>query len=238
PIFAAEGAGMEKLDENSLSRIRPIGIRCEKAMFTATGGVNTHKGAIFSLGIVAAAAGHCAAYKHDLTAETVCTAASIIAKSAERDFDCLPQGEPMTKGRELYIKYGMRGIRGEAADGFPSVRAALPELRRLMDSGAYTDNDIHLQTLLHLMTTVADTNVAARCGPEAVEIVHAEAKRILAAGGALTTQGLSMMYMLDHAFTRQNISPGGCADLLSVTVVLYHLEQLGKKLEETCYDGL
>ncbi|MEG1972328.1 MAG: triphosphoribosyl-dephospho-CoA synthase, partial [Oscillospiraceae bacterium] len=77
--FARLGTGLETLDENSLAKIRPLGIKYEKAMFDATKGVNTHKGAIFSLGIIAAAAGHCGFIRGDLQAETVCAAASIIA---------------------------------------------------------------------------------------------------------------------------------------------------------------
>lgn len=226
-LFAEAGMAMEQLDENSLAIIRPAGIRCEKAMFAATGGVNTHKGAIFSLGIIAAAAGHCAAYKHDLSAETVCSAAAVIARSAQKDFDNLPPGEPMTKGRELYMKYGMRGIRGEAADGFPSVLTVLPEFRLLVAEGVHSANNICLQALLRLMTVVEDTNVAARCGPDAVKLMHSEAERILAAGGALTERGMVMLHNLDTSFIKKNISPGGCADLLSVIAALYRIESLG-----------
>lgn len=237
-VFARLGTELLVLDENTLPQIRPIGISCEKAMFAATKGVNTHKGAIFSLGIIAAAAGHCGFVRHDLRAEAVCEAAAVIAGAAQRDFDNPPANEPMTKGRELYIKYGILGIRGEAANGFPSVRAeALPEFRRLMACGSYSVNDVCLQVLLHLMATVDDTNVAARCGLTAVKLLHTEAKRVLALGGGLTKEGQTALYELDRSFITQNLSPGGCADLLSVTVALYGIEQLEKKAEDKGYDG-
>ncbi|MEG2073605.1 MAG: triphosphoribosyl-dephospho-CoA synthase CitG [Angelakisella sp.] len=235
-VFAQRGTELAALDEASLSHIRHIGVDCEEAMFAATHGVNTHKGAIFSLGIIAAAAGHCAVRKQDLRAETVCAAAATIAAAAQRDFEELPAHEPMTKGRELYIKYGIRGIRGEAADGFPSVRTeALPTLRRLVAEGVHTVNDICLEVLLQLMSTVDDTNVAARCGAPAMGLLHLEARRILACGGALTSQGISMMNDLNCSFVQRNISPGGCADLLSVTVALYEIEKLSVKVEDKCY---
>lgn len=234
--FARAGMAMERLDAGSLAIIRPLGVACEQAMFTATHGVNTHKGAIFSLGIVAAAAGYCAVAQGGagtLEADAVCDAAAAIAQGAQADFDHpLPAGEPMTKGRELYARYGMRGIRGEAGDGFPSVRALLPELRRLTSRGEHTQNSICLQTLLGLMATVDDTNVAARCGAvEAVLLLHTEARKILAVGGALTPQGMALLQELDRDFIAKNISPGGCADLLSVAVTLLELEQLEEYID-------
>lgn len=238
PIFARVGMELSTPDGLSLSRIRPAGVRCEQVMFDATKGVNTHKGAIFSLGIIAAAAGYCFAVRHDMTADTICEVAAVIAGSAQADFEApLPPGEPMTKGRELYARYGMRGIRGEAADGFPSVRALLPELRRLMREGEHSVNDIHLQILLGLMASVDDTNVAARCGMEAVERLHTAAKRVLAAGGALTDRGLLLLRELDSTFIEQNISPGGCADLLSVAVTLHSMEQIEHRTEENRHGG-
>lgn len=225
--FARAGMVMEQPDGRSLLLIRPAGVRCEQAMFAATKGINTHKGAIFSLGIIAAAAGHCYVAGREMTAESICDVAAAIAAGAKGDFEApLPPGEPMTKGRELYAKYGMRGIRGEAADGFPSVRAVLPQLRQLMDEGKHSSNHIHLQTLLGLMAIVDDTNVAARCGPEAVKLLHTHAAGVLAAGGALTHPGLEMLEELDRAYIEKNISPGGCADLLSVAVALYSMEQI------------
>lgn len=226
--FARAGMAMEQPDSSSLLLIRPAGVRCEEAMFAATKGINTHKGAIFSLGIVAAAAGHCCAAGRELTAETVCAVAAVIAGGAQKDFEApLPPGEPMTKGRELYAKYGMRGIRGEAADGFPSVRSVLPELRRLMGQGRHSSNNIHLQALLGLMAIVDDTNVASRCGPAGVARLHADAAVVLAVGGAVAPGGTALLEALDRVYIEQNISPGGCADLLSVAVTLYSLERIG-----------
>ncbi len=225
--FAEIGRNLDCIDAVTLDKIRPLGLECEKAMFNATKGVNTHKGAIFSLGIIAVAAGYCCNELQDLSADTVCHAVSTIAKAAEKDFLRPYASLPMTKGREIYTAYGIRGIRGEAASGFYSVRKyALPVMKELFFHGEYSDNDIYLQVLLHLMTQVVDTNVIARCGIDAIEYVKSSADNILALGGALSPDGIRSLFKLDEDFIKRNISPGGCADLLSVTIALYRIENL------------
>jgi len=224
--FAEAGSSLGPIDDRALSRLRPLGIECEKAMFRATGGVNTHKGAIFSLGLLSAAAGYCHHVLYDLSADTVCNTAGAIAAAAERDF-LLPETAVMTKGLELYKAYGIRGIRGEAASGFRSVRRyALPVMGELLAEGGYSKNDIYLQVLLHLMSHVEDTNVISRCGIDAAEYVKGSAINVLFMGGALTPQGKKELLRMDEEFIKKNISPGGCADLLSVAITLQLLEEL------------
>ena len=222
---ARVGAELEQLDGCSLDQLRPLGVECEKKMFAATKGVNTHKGAIFSLGIIAAAAGYCGIQLKDLGVRRVCTAASVIAQPAQRDF--LRQEDKLTQGRKLYDRYGIRGIRGEAASGFESVRRyALPVLEELFSSGQYHENEIYLQTLLHLMAQVEDTNVLARCGMEGLAFLRASARELLEQGGALTPSGMTALSEMDRIYIEKNLSPGGCADLLSVAIVLYRLSHM------------
>lgn len=222
---ARAGAEMDQLDGCSLDQLRPLGVECEKKMFAATDGVNTHKGAIFSLGIIAAAAGHCGLRLKDLGVRRICTAASVIAQPAQRDF--LHPEESPTKGRELYDRYGIRGIRGEVASGFESVRRyAMPVLEELFASGKYHENEIYLQVLLHLMAQVEDTNVLARCGMEGLSFLRSSAQELLAQGGALSPSGLKALEELDQIYTEKNLSPGGCADLLSVAIALHRLSQM------------
>ena len=222
--FAELGCNLDKIDETTLDKLRPLGIECEKVMFRATKGVNTHKGAIFSLGILAAAAGYCYSTMHDLSSDTVCNAAGVIAKASESDFLHLNTAS-MTKGRGLYEAYGIRGVRGEAASGFESVRKyALPVMRELFLHGGYNKNDIYLQVLLHLMVNIVDTNVIARCGIDALEYMQNSTKNVLAMGGALSLQGKAELYRMDEAYIKRNISSGGCADLLSVAIMLNLLD--------------
>lgn len=223
--FAEIGYNLDAIDETSLDKIRPLGIECEKAMFNATKGINTHKGAIFSLGILATAAGYCYKEGLGLSANTVCHISAKIAKPAEKDFLITNDTISITNGLKLYVIYGIRGIRGEAASGFYSVRKyALTVMQELILNGGYSKNDIYLQVLLHLMMHVVDTNVIARCGIEAMEYVKSSARNALSMGGALSLQGRERLFWMDEDFTKRNISPGGCADLLSVAIMLYLLE--------------
>lgn len=225
--FAEMGYYLDEIDETSLAKIRPLGIECEKAMFNATKGINTHKGAIFSLGILATAAGYCYKEGLGLSSNTICHVSAKIAKAAEKDFFLTKDNTSMTNGLKLYAAYGIRGIRGEVASGFYSVRKyALPVMQKLILDGGYSKNDIYLQVLLHLMMQVVDTNVIARCGIDAMEYVRSSARNALSLRGALSMQGRQEIFRMDEDFTQRNISPGGCADLLSVAIALNLLENI------------
>lgn len=223
--FAKVGFNLDGIDETTLNVIRPLGIECEKAMFRATHGVNTHKGAIFSLGILATAAGYCYKNFGGFYTERICDIAGNMAGASVKDFLATTNTDTITAGQRLYIEYGIRGIRGEAASGFSSVRKhALPVMRKVFSHGGFRDNDVYLHALLHLMAEVEDTNVISRGGLEALNYVKESAKNVLSMGGALTPEGMKEIYRMDEEFIRRNISPGGSADLLSVAIMLHKLE--------------
>ena len=135
--------------------------------------------------------------------------------------------ELLTHGERLYKKYGFKGIRGEAESGFATVRNhALPELKRLKSKPGISLNDLLVQVLLVLMAVNEDTNIAARHDQETLEDVKKNAGRVLEAGGMLTAAGIRMVYQMDQEFIKRNISPGGSADLLAVTVMLDLLSEL------------
>lgn len=233
--------------------IRTLGIEAEKAMFDATDGVNTHKGMIFSMGIIAAAAGFLFAKTQHFDAEAILeTSGHLCRDLLEEDFQKIDKKNPRTHGEILYVRFGVKGIRGEAAKGFPSIRGiALPALRRFSDpelserartafvsacgSAGLSENSdplknaARLNTLLSLMAEVDDTNVLIRTGPEMLIYEKEAAKRILDLGGAFSRQGLSELSLLNEEFIRLHLSPGGCADLLAVTILLHDLENFYKK---------
>ena len=205
--------------------IRPMGLLAEQAMYRATKGVNTHKGLIFSLGVLCACAGqhHCRQGGfHSM--EILKLASKMTSQTLEQEFKLIRSREPKTHGERLYCQYGIRGIRGEAIEGFPSVRdCALPVMASL--NKEITDqNMLFLQTLLHLMAHVEDTNVIFRTDFETAAMVRREAERILKLGGCLTPLGMAEIRSLNKQFIKQNISPGGCADLLAVTIFLWMLD--------------
>jgi len=226
-LFAEAGAKLEKIDHTSIEMLRPIGVQCEKAMYRATNGVNTHKGAIFSLGILASAAGYCKERMGSVSVERVCEVSADIGKTTLKDFEKKNDGNAITNGQRIYNEHGITGVRGEAASGFASARKyALPLMHELFTKKAYQKNDIYVQVLLNLMCNVVDTNVIARKGLDAMQYVQKSAAEVLSLGGVFTREGKKRLLELDTECIRLNISPGGCADLLSVAIFLYNLESL------------
>ncbi len=222
-----DGAGL-------FNAIRPVGIEAEKAMFEATGGVNTHKGMIFSMGVIGAAAGLFYRDHGCFRPEDILTlAGDLCADTLARDFERIDPSAPRTHGALLYVRYGIKGIRGEAQKGFPSIRdISLPAIR-LSKKTCADDNQVYLNTLLALMSQVDDTNVLIRTNHALLNYEKAEASRILALGGASSQKGMDALRRLNEDFIRLNISPGGCADLLAVTILLWQLEQIQGGYYET-----
>lgn len=201
--------------------LRRIGKKAEKAMFKATQNVNTHKGLIFSLGVICGAAGYFYKKEQRMDCEAVLALCGDMTKTLiEREFREIDERQACTKGETLYKEYGIRGIRGEVADGFPNVRLfALPCLRKFKDAGRSL-NETFVYILLLLMSRVEDTNVLARHNRYTLEYVHQQAQIALGKGGTLTEEGMKAICEMDKRFIEQHISPGGCADLLAVTIMM------------------
>jgi len=202
--------------------------------------VNTHKGLIFSLGLLCAAAGRLEAAGGVLTPSAIAAGAAAIAEGiTSRDLvrAAAPRNSAAryaaftddprhagTAGERLFRQFGVRGIRGEAEDGFPSVlNIALPALRAGLSRGL-SFNDAMVDALLALCAAVEDTNVLARAGRGGLEIMRREAALAAAAGGIATPQGRAAIEKMNAALIARNISPGGCADLLALAVFLYLLD--------------
>lgn len=233
--------------EALLPVLREEGKHAEAAMFDATQGVNTHKGLIFSMGLVCAAAGYLYADKnakksletahpvHNLGASEICQTASAIVKGIiERDFgslDCARNNVTtlsnanLTVGEKLFLAYKVRGIRGEAEDGFPSaLKFGLPTLRARLAVG-FSWNDALIDTLLVLFSEVEDTNVLGRAGYDGLAYMRSEAKTAIQLGGMANKKGRETIRTMDAKFIERNISPGGCADLLAITAFLQLIER-------------
>lgn len=193
--------------------LREAGIEAEKAMYAATKGVNTHKGAIYTLGILCAAVGRLWLTENDSPKiEAILPLCAVIAGDAARQD--LQQSNADTAGLRLYRKYGIPGIRGEMAAGLPSVQnIALPVFRTALSKGM-SRNDAGTLALLHLIANVKDTNLYHRGGPGGAAYA-ADAARDL-----LPSPTLQQIEALDDAFIERCLSPGGCADLLAATYFL------------------
>lgn len=203
--------------------IRPAGIEAEKDMFGATHGVNTHKGAIFSLGIMLTAAAF-----QDRHPKVVPTGNAGLMQVIQKmlaaliDHD-LANGDlhdvrNLTAGEYQYVKYGFLGIRGEAAAGFPVVmNHAYPFLARRTGS----INERLLDTLLHILLYADDSNLIKRSGnPDILLRVRQWVTRFFELGGSQTAEGVSFLQKLNQKFKQENLSLGGSADLLILTIFL------------------
>lgn len=213
--------------QSLLPVLRIIGVEGEERMLTATRGVNTQKGLIFLLGIMAGVTGWLRGRGESVTADKVLAhGAQMVTGIVERELACATTKEParLTAGEKLYMKYGVTGIRGELAEGLPAVgKTALPTLRNALEKGL-SINDSLVQTLLVLMTCVDDTTVMHRHHPDKMRVwVRERVQAVLAAGGMETEAGKKMCSELDEEFIAHNVSPGGVADLLAVTWFLYCL---------------
>ena len=202
--------------------VRGIGVEAEKRMFAATGGINTHKGEIFSLGLLSACAGYIAGPGREVTADGVMTlAGEMCAGICERDFAGVRDKNPamLTKGERVYLEHGITGIRGEAESGYPSVRiAGLPALRGYVSRGMSL-NDALCMTLIHIMAHARDTNIISRHDIETANDVMSLAGEMVESGF-----GLEDIRRLDGEFIARWISPGGSGDLLAVTYFMYSLD--------------
>ena len=207
--------------KNLFPVIRGIGIEAEKKMFAATDGINTHKGEIFSLGLLSAAAGYLAEKNFSLTPENITrTASKICAGICEKDFAGVREKDSklLTKGERVFIEHGITGIRGEAEAGYPIViNTALPVLKKYLADGLNL-NDAMAFTLIHIMAEANDTNIISRKDFKTAERVRERAL-------SLIEKGLSVEEILkfDRDLISEYISPGGAGDLLAVTYFLYIL---------------
>ncbi|NVY96223.1 triphosphoribosyl-dephospho-CoA synthase [Lactobacillus sp. DCY120] len=210
-------------------QIRPLGIEAEKTMLQATGGVNTHKGAIFALGISVCAQGYRLQHPEPDFVEVVC---QMLSQLLEIDFAPQQLQGKLTAGQRQYQAYGFTGIRGEAAAGFPIViEKALPRLER--SSG--TLNQRLLDTLMEIVGQIQDSNLIKRAhGPQVLTQVQQQVQQYFALGGSQTVAGSQYLQKLDQQFTAQHWSLGGSADLLIVTIFLAAQKGI---LERTAVQG-
>lgn len=203
--------------QQSFALVRPLGLHCEAAMFAATGGVNTHKGAIFAFALLLAATGRLEAQRRPRGAEPLCAEVAHMCKGlAGRE---LGGDHQITAGQRVYARHGLTGARGEAESGFATVRYhALPVYRQALAAGLERSAALQL-ALLQLMACNPDTNLVHRGGMEGLALVQHTAQTLLAEGAGAPPSDADLL-AFDRLLTAQRLSPGGSADLLAVTCFL------------------
>lgn len=244
-------------DGQIFERLRYAGRRAETAMFSATGGINTHKGLVFASAILCGALGKVHAGRElplpftDVLQECrrlgKCSLADLhrppnvqtpppssenqhVSGHTPDKIESVPSVKTYsvslpTNGERIFTAYGIRGARGEAAAGFPSaVQIGLPALRKWLSAG-FSLNDSAAMALLTLISEVDDTNMVHRGGPELAKKRKEQAKILLS---AVTKENFKeTLYTLDHQYMTENLSPGGCADLLAVSLMFHFLSVCG-----------
>ena len=228
-------AGVKSKSTNTLLLdIREIGKKGEEAMFSATNNINTQKGLLFSIGTICAAAGVLIKNNQVINSDNIKKIIIKLSKGLiEKELKILEiekfddrNTNRLTHGQKMYLKYRATGIRGEVEGGFETVfKYGLPSLKRFRNKGL-NFNDSLVNTLIELMLVAKDTNVLSRTGDKGLKIMNDYAVNALKLGGIGTKRGSKFISKMDKDFKENNISPGGVADLLAVTVLFYFIDQI------------
>lgn len=200
--------------------LRAHGIAAEHAMLRATGGINTHRGAIFSLGLLVAAAARCRRQQgHAAPAAQVCLAVQHWADA----FATAPL-DASSPGQRARVRHGVPGVREQAAAGYPVLRdLAVPTLRHALHTGLPRDAAM-CQTLMQLVAHVDDLNLLHRGGADGLAWAQQEARRFIEAGGAFAPGWQLRLHRVGEGFIARRLSPGGSADLLACSWFLLQQE--------------
>jgi len=230
--------GQQKAGEpsqNTFYALRNIGKKAENRMLRATRGVNTHKGAIFSLGIVAAAAGRVGV--RTLFSESDRTMSELILNECKEmtqglvshDFEGCTLQNAKTVGEQLFAEYGITGIRGQMEAGLPAVSEyGLPLLKRLLLEGKSKD-EAGISVLMEIIAHTTDTNLIHRSNVDVQRSEAARAEELLekTPGRCLD---ITLLEEIDQDYISKNLSPGGSADLLAVCWFLYTLDETHRRI--------
>ncbi|MBR3125598.1 MAG: citrate lyase holo-[Mogibacterium sp.] len=198
--------------------LRVRGRKAEEEMFAATGGVNTHKGLIYSMGLLLAGMGR------SLIEGGSCIGhAAALAREDAGDQLAKAFADPATNGGKVYKKYGAKGATGEAAGGFPDAVYCLERLSFYRNTGC--DHPASL-ALCDSMAALEDTNLLHRGGREGLAYVRQAAGKISEMPAAERVDALNA---LDRELISQGLSPGGSADMLALALLLERWRVLSEK---------
>ncbi|WP_101845655.1 triphosphoribosyl-dephospho-CoA synthase [Halobacillus sp. Marseille-P3879] len=214
----AEVSYRQEPSQQLREEIAGIGRAGEKKMMQVTGGINTHKGAIWVLGLLTSAA---AVNPPGEDTKRLVQTASRIARFPDHYAPSIP-----THGSTLHEKLGVKGARGEAEAGYPNlIEIALPALDHSRRKGI-SERQVKLDTLVALIACLEDTCIIHRGGLLVLELVQEKAAHILQCGGVSTLEGWRELEELNQLFLKYHVSPGGSADLLAAALFLDQLKKV------------
>ncbi|KRG51754.1 triphosphoribosyl-dephospho-CoA synthase MdcB [Stenotrophomonas beteli] len=202
------------------AQLRAHGLAAETAMLRATGGINTHRGAIFSLGLLVAAAARCRRqHGQSVPAAQVCLGVQHWAG----DFAHAPL-DTQSPGQRARLQHGVPGVREQAAAGYPVLRElGVPTLRHALNEGLPRDAAL-CQTLMQLVAHIDDLNLLHRGGTDGLHWAQQQARGFLRGGGAFASGWQARLRGIGERFVARRLSPGGSADLLACSWFLLQQE--------------
>ncbi|WP_150776634.1 triphosphoribosyl-dephospho-CoA synthase, partial [Pseudomonas fluorescens] len=197
--MAEAAVAIGEVDSTLREAIGRIGREGEQSMLATTNGVNTHRGAIWALGLLVTAA---ALEPQSSSANAVTLRAARLALLDDRHAP-----KPLSHGAQVALRFGARGAREEAQLGFPSVlQRGLPQLKRSR-AQASGEQNARLDALLAIMTNLADTCVLYRAGEEGLQAMQHGAQALLDAGGSASLSGRRRLHELDQQLIALHASP-------------------------------
>jgi len=225
------------LGARPFAELQSLGLRAEARMLKSTGGINTHRGAIFSLGLLCAAGGLLVARRSTLGAghlremlmsqwgEALRSRAAQAGRSSV-SFTGQPSiGQP-SNGQRVAHRFQLRSAHEEAAQGFPTLfEVTLPALQDAIASGV-PPRAAKVHCLFATMAALDDTNVAHRGGFEAIDFVKGRATGFIESGSVWQPDWLCQARRIHSEFVERRLSPGGAADMLACACWVHDMEGL------------
>lgn len=226
-ILCAQSGFSQKSYKEIFKEIREIGVQAENSMFEATNGVNTHKGLLFLLGICCAAVGK--TIYEQKSFDHIRKTIQNMAEGIVREELCNIKNKKihdknikLTHGENLFLKYGIEGIRGNVEKGLPVIFDFSLDFYK--NACELNNNNRLVHTLIGIMQFCEDSNIIYRHSIDVLKEVQNKAKYIISIGSIRIEAGKEAISQMNEEFIQRKISPGGSADLLAVTVFLYNIE--------------
>ena len=227
-------AALLGMDSCRMAALRARGAGGEAAMFEATGGVNTHKGMVYSMGLLLAGMGYTLAEEDseelpdqkaafDPVHAAIRHAAALAAEDAAAHLAASEQA-PSTNGGKVLAAYGAKGATGEAMAGFPHAVYCAERLRWYRD---HDYEDAGALAFCDSLASLEDTNLLHRGGPDGLAFAQQAAAQIAMLP---VSQRKEALCGLDEVMIRRNLSPGGSADMLALAFLLERWRGLSDSL--------
>lgn len=229
------GFDMNLSNHCELIKLRNLGIEAEKRMMHLTSGVNTHRGAIYGMGILLSALGNCLKHGGSLVYKSRKIAEGLFElKKCSSDLECNKHVETTkilmgkSNGELAREAFGRCGAEDEAMKGFPTAFAGACYLENLVNKYGRPTLIAKLRSFLFILEKADDSNLIHRGGRKGLELAKTEARRIRNLDDDKLVKALEE---LDDVFIEMNLSPGGTADIYAQSLLLQKIKNhLGSEL--------